>query len=362
MRPSTLLFRAAGVAILGSLISAAPALSQTATTVPVGFITVTVPAAASVNTPAGAALSIPLYRTADFIGAVATLDSANQFTLTGAAFTAGQFASPTAPRLVRVKTSATAAHIGKFFLVTANTTNQLTVDLTGTGISNISSALTAGGANPDTVEIVQANTIGSVFGNVTTQPTLAAGATADAADNVLLWNGGTGLWDTYFWTGTVGTPNNIWKRSGNIDRSNTVIYPEDGVFIVHRSTSASVSVTIMGTVPSTAEQSGIDSNGSTFLANRFPTDATLGGLGLHTLPGWVAGATADASNNVYIWNSTTALWDTYFWTGTVGTPTNIWKRSGNIDRSSTPIPAGTAVYITHTGSSLNLAQNLPYIP
>jgi uncharacterized protein (TIGR02597 family) len=361
MRPSTRLFHATGVAILTSLMAAAPVLSQTATTTPVGFITVTVPAAVDPSTPAAAALSIPLYRTADFIGAVATIDSANQFTLTGAAFTAGQFADPAAPRLVRVKTSATAAHVGKFFLVTANTANQLTVDLTGTGVANISDALTAG-ANPDTVEIVAANTLGSVFGNATTPPALAAGATAGAADNVLLWNGGTGAWDTYFWTGSVGTPNNIWKRIGNVDRSNTVIYPEDGVFVIHRSTSASVAITFLGTVPSTAEQSGIDANGSTFLANRFPTDTTLGALGLQNIPGWVAGNTASSSDNVYIWNSALGLWDTYYWTGTVGTPNNIWKRIGNIDRSSTPIPAGTAVYLIHSGASLNLAQNLPYTP
>jgi len=361
MRPSTRFFQATGVAILTSFITAAPVLSQTATTVPVGFITVTVPAAVDVNTPSSAALSIPLYRTADFVGAVATITDPNQFTLTGAAFTAGQFADPTAPRLVRVKTSTTAAHVGKFFLVTGNTTNQLTVDLTGTGVANISSALTAG-ANPDTVEIVPANTIGSVFGNATTPPALAAGATPGSADNVLLWNGGVGAWDTYFWTGAVGTPNNIWKRVGNIDRTNTVIYPEDGVFVVRRSTSGPLSVTFLGTVPSTAEQSGIDSNGSTFLANRFPTDTTLGALGLQALPGWVPGNTPSSSDNVYIWNSGVQAWDTYFWTGTVGSPNNIWKRIGNIDRSSTPIPAGTAVYIIHTGASLNLAQNLPYTP
>lgn len=333
--------------------------AQTASTVPVGFTTITIPAAASATSPSSTALSIPLYKTPDFAGPVASIDSTTSFTLTGAAFTAGQFANATAPRLVRVKSSTTAGHIGKFFVVTANTTNQITVDLTGTGVANIADVVSAG-ATPDSVEILPANTIGSVFGNATTLPTLTAGATSATADNVLLWNGAA--WETYFWTGTVGTPNNIWKRTGNLDRSNVVIYPEDGVFVVRRSTASATTVTLIGSVPSTSEQSGIAASGSTFLANRFPTDTTLGALGLHTLPGWVAGATSTDADKVFVWNSTNGVWETYFWTGTVGTPNNIWKRTGNLDRSSTPIPAGTAVFISHTGAGLNLVQALPYTP
>jgi uncharacterized protein (TIGR02597 family) len=325
----------------------------------VGFVTITIPAAVDANTPSSAAMSIPLYSTADFVGAVASIDSSNSFSLTGAAFTTNQFVSSTAPRIIRVKTSATAAHVGKMFAITANTATQVTVDLTGSGVTNIGDVLSAG-ATPDTVEILPANTLGSVFGNATTPPTLAAGSTSTNADNVLIWNGTA--WDTYFWTGNVGSPVNIWKRVGNTDRSNTIIYPDDGVFVVRKSTAGPATVTIMGTVPSTAEQSAVAA-GSTFLANRFPTDTTLGALGLQTLPGWVAGSTATNGDNVLVWNGTSSAWDTYFWTGNVGSPVNIWKRVGNIDRSSTVIPAGTAVFITHGGvNNLTLTQSLPNTP
>jgi hypothetical protein len=204
------------------------------------------------------------------------------------------------------------------------------------------------------------NTIGNVFGNATTPPTLKAGSTATDADNVLLWNGSA--WDTYFWTGTVGSPNNIWKRTGNADRTHQPIYPDDGVFVVHKDTAAAAVVTFLGTVPSTAEKSDIVNAGSTFLGNRFPTDNTLGGLGLHLLPAWDPGATANDSDNVLLWNPATGAWDTYFYTGNVGSPVNIWKRTGNTDRSSTPVPAGTSVFITHTGALQTLAQALPYTP
>lgn len=360
MKASSLRFRPLAAAILCTLIAVPTLQAQTtATTVPVGFITVTIPAAVDANTPASSALSIPLYKTADFTGPVASIDSSTQFSLTGAAFTVNQFADLAAPRLVRVKTSTTAAHVGKFFLVTANTATQLTVDLTGTGVANIGDVLTAG-ATPDTVEIVAANTLGSVFGNATTPPTLAPGASAGVADNVLLWNGTT--WDTYYWTGAVGSPTNIWKSIGNLNRANTVIYPEDGVFVVRKATTGPVDITFLGTVPSTTEQSGIAASGSTFLANRFPTDTTLGALGLHTLPGWTAGASAGTADNVFVWNKTAGVWDTYYWTGAVGSPANIWKSIGNLDRSSTPILAGTGVFIAHGGSALNLTQTLPYTP
>lgn len=349
MKISSLQFRALSVAILCSIAPVTQA-QTTATTVPAGFITITIPAAANGSTPSNRALSIPLYKTADFVGVVASVDSANQVTLTGAVWTANQFASVTAPRLLRIKTG---ANTGKFFLVTANTPNQVTVDLTGSGVANLNTVLTA---STNTCEVVPANTIGSVFGNATNPPSMLPGATSDVADNVLLWNGGTGAWDKYFWTGT------IWKRTGGVDRSNVVIYPDDGVFVVRRDTAAPLNITFMGTVPSTNEQSGVAASGATFMANRFPVDTTLGALGLHNIPGWVAGATSDAADVVYVWNGTSNVWDKYFWTGSIGSPVNIWKRTGNTDRSNTVISAGTAVFITHTGSSFDLAHTLPYTP
>ncbi len=332
-------------AALCAVFAQSASAQTTATTTPVGFLTVTIPAAPGASQPSLTALSVPLYQTPAFQGAVATVDSSTSFTLSGAAFTAGAYAPAVSGNpptfLARIKSAANTASVGKFFAITANTSAQVTVDLAGSGVAMIGSALAAG----DSVEIVAVNTIGSVFGNSSNPPTLGSGATPDVADNVLLFSGSG--WDTYFWNGT------IWKRTGNLDRSNVVIYPDDGVFVVHRNTASAPTVTLMGTVPSTAERSIV--SGQTFLANRFPTDTTLGGLGLHTIPGWVAGSTPDVADNVLILN-TSGGWDVYYWTGA------IWKRTGNIDRSSTPIPAGTSVFITHGGADVTLAQSLPYTP
>jgi uncharacterized protein (TIGR02597 family) len=320
-------------------------------TTPVSLISVTIPGAATAAVPGNRTVSIPLLKPAEFTGRVTSLDNATSFSLANANLP--NLTTP--PRLVRVKSSSVAGHVGRFFLITGNTAARVTVDLNGTGLSNVNGAIGVG----DACEILPANTLGNVFGDASRPPALKAGATANEADNVYLWNG-TG-WDAFFWTGAVGSPVNIWKLTGTTDRTNTVIFPDDGVFIVRRDATP-VNLTLVGTVPTTTEQSAISGAGGTFLGHRFPVDTTLAALGLATIPGWRAGATANTADTVRIWNNASNNWDTYFWTGTVGTPNNIWKRTGATNRGDTPIPAGTAVYIEHSGAAFTLTQPPPYTP
>ena len=183
MKASSRCIRPLAAAIACTLLaSLLPTLraQTTATTTPVGFITVNIPAAADANTPSNTTVSVPLYATAAFQGSVALVDSATTLTLTGAAFTAGQFgpySTTQPPYLVRVKVG---AQVGKFWLITGNTTNQLTVTNPYGGTTDITTQLSAG----NSCEIVPANTLGSVFG--TTSPVVSTGASASAttADNV----------------------------------------------------------------------------------------------------------------------------------------------------------------------------------
>ena len=345
MNTHPLRLRPLAAAILCSLI--APALfAQTATTTPVGFITKTVPAAVGVGSPSSIATSIPLYGTAAFSSAVASVDSATQVTLASAAWTINQFAvvganGITNPHLLRVKTG---TNTGLIFAISSNTTNQLTVILPPSvaslvGVLNVN----------DSCEVVPANTLGSIFGTGATPPTLTGGATTVAADNVYLFNGTT--WVPYYYS----TTSSYWKQSGNADRSNTIIYPDDLVFVVRKDVSGPAVLTFMGTVPSTTEKSEIPT-GSTAFSNRFPVDMTLGGLGLQNIPGWVAGTTAATSDSVYIFNGTT--WVKFYFSST----SNYWKQSGNSDRSGEPILAGSGVFIVRSGALATLTQLLPYTP
>ena len=331
------------LALALSLFVAVPTQAQTqATSNPVGYITVTVPAGA-VSAPSYTTLSIPLNNAAVFSGTVATVDSATHVTLNGAAWTDGQYI--TTPHLARVTSG---ANVGRFFLITGNTTNQLTVSLAHVPtITTLVGTLTAG----DSVSIVPANTIGSIFG--TTSPVFVTGASASVADNLYILNGPGLGWGTYFHNGT------NWKKAGVFaSQDNAVIYPDEGILIVHIGTSP-VTLKFSGSVPNTAEKTDISGTGSTFAAMRFPVDTTLSSLGLQSTPGWTSGQTASSSDNVWAWNTSLHRWDQYFYTGTD------WRKAGAFGpQDSTVLTAGSAVIVIRNGttSTTKLTQTLPYTP
>jgi len=337
MKFSTSIFRSFSLACLVAGAGVAQA-QTTVTTNPVGFITRTIAGATSPTSPSVSNLAVPLYAASDYVSSVLTVDGTNQVTLAGAAWVAGQFAVPTAPRLLRVKSSTSVANVGRTLLVTGNTATQLTVALAD-GISDIHSVIAAG----DICEVIPANTLSILFGATATG--FQTGSSAAASDNVLVFNGTS--WDTYYNNAT------NWKKAGSLSNfNNTIVYPDDGVMVV-RIASNPLTITFVGSVPSSAELNVLGGAGSTFIANRFPVDTTLAGLGLSTSPNWTNGNSASAADNVLVWNGTT--WDTYYYTGV------IWKKSGSVgsvDRGTTVISSATSVFIRRINSSISQV-NLP---
>jgi hypothetical protein len=339
-----------------------------ATTTPVGFMTVSVPAGTA--SPSNSTISVPLYNTPDFTNAVATLDGTTlitpalpaapyyegKFTMTGANWTPSEFAGGANPRLVRVKGSVTPAHVGQTFLVSANTANQLSIILPS-GVTDVSNVLSVG----DSCEIVPANTLAKLFGPNLAGATNAfvgypavsaanwfqTGVNSGVADNVLVWNGTT--WDTYY------NNNTNWKKAGSLlNQNNVIIYSDDGLFVIRRAATA-LSVTLAGTVPSTIEQTPLAGAGSTFLPNRFPVDTTLAQTGIRSTAGWITASSAGSADKVFVWEGTT--WGTYYHNGTT------WRKAGSLANWDTKsIPAGTAVFITKISGGSTLTQNLPYTP
>lgn len=315
----------------------ADASSTTAATVPVGFTTIAITPASDTNTPSSQVLSVPFYQPAAFAAAVSSIDNSTQFTSNSASWTANQFAQTGAPYLVHFKSGSS---VGRYFLIQSNTTNQVTIYPRGYD-------LTATAAAADTFEIVPANTLGSVFG--TSSVPFQTGSTAAVADNVYLWNGTS--FDVFYHNGT------SWRGTGFLGSQNaTILYPDEGVFLLRRSTAA-LSLSFLGTVPSTTERSDVNGPASTFVSNRFPTDTTLVALGFQSLPNWQTGTTAATADNVYIWNGTS--WDVYYYNG------SSWRATGFLgSRDSTVIPTGSAVFVVRrssaSGTTASLAQALPY--
>jgi uncharacterized protein (TIGR02597 family) len=331
------------VLVLAAMLAVA-SRGAAATTPPFGYLTVAIPAG-SVASPSYTPLSIPLYTNAVFSGTVLSVDSATQVTLGGAVWTAGQHATSAAPRFAKVTAG---SGIGRLFLITANTTSQLTLSLAHTPtISDLRMVLSAG----DTISIIPANTLGSVFG--TTTPTLVAGASASAADNVYLLNGPGLGWSTYYHNGT------NWRKAGSLaNQNNTILYPDEGVLVVHIGTSP-VTLMLSGRVPVTTEKSDISATGSTFGAQRFPVDMELLAVGYHLLPGWVSGATVSTADNVWVWSTALKKWEQFYYNGTN------WRKAGSIANQNTKVlTAGSAVIVIRTGTSTaaTLSQTLPYVP
>ena len=326
-----------------ALFTAVSAKAQTqATSNPVGYITVTVPAG-SVGSPSYTTLSIPLNNAAVFSGTVASVDSATQVTLNGAAWTAGAYTAT--PFLANV-TSGT--NVGRFFLITANTTNQLTVSLAQTPtITTLVGTISVG----DSISIVPANTIGSIFG--TTSPVLVTGASASQADNLYILNGPGLGWGTYFHNGT------NWKKAGSgANQNNAVLYPDEGIVVVHIGTSP-VSLKFSGGVPSTNQKTDLSGNGSTFAAMRFPVDTQLSAVGFETTAGWLSGGSAGSADNVWAWSTSLNQWEQFYYTG------SNWRKAGSVANQNTRVlTAGSAVIVIRNGTTTTttLSQVLPYTP
>lgn len=345
--PTQSFYAAIAASILAA--SASTALAQTtATTDPVGFFTATL-AGSSGGGNASRTLSVPLYRASVYSAGVTEVIGST-CRLSGATFGTGSgqtdVASSTNPHLLRVKNSSNSAHIGKFVAISAQSGDQLTLT------SAIDTFVSVG----DSCEVVPANTLGSVFG--TANPPMTGWVTATSAataDKVYLWNPVTATWDIFFYHST----NNRWQQSGALGSKNAaIIYPDDGAFI-SRVGSTPISLVTTGTVPTTLEQSDLNS-GSTCLANRFPVDVQLKSVGLDALPGWVKNTSATGADTVYIWNTATSTWDVFFYHST----NNRWQQSGALGSKDTfVITAGTAMFVKRSSAStVSLTQTLPYTP
>src|ERR1700736_3295322 len=126
-------FTSLAVAVLLNLCAVATLPAQVST-IPVGFNTATVPAAASATAPASTVVSAPFYQVATFQGAISSVDSSNQVSFSGTTFSSTLTAPP---YLARFKSGNST---GRFFIITGNTNTQLNLDTATAGYTLTTSA------------------------------------------------------------------------------------------------------------------------------------------------------------------------------------------------------------------------------
>ena len=302
-------------AILGILATTGAAHAQPESQA-AGFLRCTVKAAANPSTPTDTVLSFPLHDAPVYSGSVGTVDSANALTVSSANWTDGQFtASPYVAHFVN------GDNTGRWFLITANSLAQLTLDTRDFTLVGLISA-------GDELEIYPAHTLGSLFG--TSSVALQGGRTMKTADNVSVWDGVKFV--PYYFNGQQ------WTDSTDANRNDTVVPPDSGV-IVQRRAVQPVTLLFSGLVPDTSERSDVDGPGSLLLANRFPLPTTLGALGVSDLPNWRSRDRARKADEVMLWKK--GAWTPYFFDGKNWHPSD--KPDKNADDKA--IPADGAVTI-----------------
>jgi uncharacterized protein (TIGR02597 family) len=322
----------AGISISCLSLSLVSAQTTDVVTAPVGFINTTI------QPGTGASIGAPLLKAAVDAGAVTAVGTST-ITRLNAGWTAGAFTTAAAPHIIKMMTGTAA---GRFFFISSNTADTLTVDNGGTNLSTIIKAATPT-EDGDKYQIIPLWTLKTLFADVA----LTKNGSASLADNVYLRVGAN--WVTYWHNGT------SWVGGGLGSKDNTILYPDEAILFQRRGATA-LTIAIAGTATTTKEMTEIPGPGSTYMSLRFPTDTTLGGLALQTLPGWIKNGSASVADNVYL--RTPTAWVTYWHNGTS------WVGGGLGSKDTTPVPAGSALLVirksTATGADAFLSQNAPY--
>jgi uncharacterized protein (TIGR02597 family) len=330
MKFSQLTPLAAAIVALGTpLVSVA---QTTATTDPVGFITLNVAAG---NTTSGKLTftGLGLTQQVAYQGNLESVTT-NSITDNDATWTTDQFDGAN----------------GKYYVeLTSGTGLGTTYDISTTTAHTITLAqnLAGGVVNGDTFKIRKHWTIASVFG--ANDESGLGGGNSSTADQILLFNG-TG-YDVYFYQldAQIG---NGWRSANDLftDASGTVLYPEEGI-IVKRKQASAVNVVLMGSVKAGQTSFPIFA-GTNIVSNIYAAPMTLGDSGLFTNNSATGVATGNSStaDQILIYNGTG--YDVYFYQvdAQIG---NGWRSANDLftDASSTQIPVGASIIVKRKGAT-----------
>lgn len=357
MRPLTNILSA-----LAALAIAVPTASaqETATTDPVGFVTVGITAGTG-TAKRNTLFSLPLLETETITGQVAgtiTGVTANAISNSNAGWTSGALSEPASPYLIQITSGAAE---GRMFLISssaatggaiagaANTATQVTISSLDTAQVDLTTLGIVVGT--DTYKIFACDTLSSFFGTPASTGVQGGTSSANADTIIAVVNGSS---STYFYS----TTNIRWSRValGSPDASNVPLLPYYGIQYA-RIAATPLSFVVTGAVPTEQRKVAIKNSGPTMLAQYWPADSTLGSLGLQSLVGWQSGSSASVADTVVLASAGSA--NTYFYNGTN------WKRValGSPDADTTPIPLGTTVFIIKRGTAsgyTTLTQQTPY--
>ena len=335
--------------------------AQNATTTPVGAMTITFPEV-STSTDVLTYFTLPLSGTSLYTSN-ATAVAADTLTFGNASWAPSQFATTPSSYYVRIMTG---MQEGRILKVTGNTANTLTVSTDDeTGISTALNTANFTVTTADIVELHQADTLASLFGdNISVNGTVsnplefASATRAGSADTITILDKASSYSTAYWFNKTA----NQWRAlTGVAAKNDTPIFPDSALLLLRRKQVAirpAQPYTFTGVV-STAKtlQKAIALRAVPTSLN-MPVDLPLSALQIGG--SWTKANRAGSADTVSIYNASTGKSDSYY-----QRTDNTWRLlTGAADVSSTIIPAGSVVSLLErvggTGSAGYFSITLPY--
>jgi len=333
MNPSSLNLTAFVAALIAG---SGLALAQTtATTDPVGFVTLDV-AGGSNASPKLSFKALGLTRPVEYQGSAETAAGGTATVIDNEA-TSGYGVTPS-------------ASTPYYLEVTSGTGAGTTYDISGISGSTITLAqnLASVVAAPVTFKIRKHWTLSDVFGAADTAG-LTSGDDASVSDQVLLYSSGS-YTAYYYQTAPAGAGGTGWRKSTDVfaDASKTIIYPDDGV-VLRRIQSGNLSVVLTGAVK-TGQTSVPITAGTNVLSNVYAAAMTLSSCQIYNAStpstSLVSGDDASTSDQVLLWNGSgyTAY---YYQTAPAAAGGTGWRNATDVftDAGNTPLPAGSAIIV-----------------
>lgn len=323
--------------------------AQNATTDPVGFVTSTIRASSNgiaySATPISPVLLAASSVNGTTIGATTSIGDVT-ITIASAGWTINQLSSSDVNVLFK-----TGNLTGLILPVTANTADTLILVTEGLNLSSI------GGAVGDSIQLIQGDTLASMFGDPT-NGVYGGNATQFSASQTdkVTTSDSSGTVRVYYYN----TQFSQWRRSGSsTDQGIVRISPTAGALYSRISTS-NMTTTTTGNVPVAQVKYIVPTSGSRYFARYFPTDGNINDFGFQSLPGWrstnQSGVTTSTADKIVTTDSAGTI-RTYYYDGIA------WKRTGSSSaQNSVTVPVGGSVRTTRFGSgNAEIATvSLPY--
>jgi uncharacterized protein (TIGR02597 family) len=320
--------------------AAVQAQTTTATTDPVGFITLDVPGTSGNGASALSFKGLGLTRPVEYQGSAETV-GAKTLVDNEATWSDNQFNGANGAYYLEVIDNPSVAGVSPG----AGTTYDIVATNAASKTITLSQNLASGVASGAMFKIRKHWTLATVFGpnSGTNNQVLLAGGDATTADQVLIYNG-TGYNTYYFYD---DGEDRMWLSGQGADATNQIIYPEDGI-IVKRRQASGASVVLMGAVK-TGQSSIPVLPGLNILGNIYAAGMTLASSGLHTgnATTGVQGGDATSADQVLIYNG--SGYNTYYFYD--DGEDALWIDGQGNPASNVPIPVGSAVVVKRRGAT-----------